>query len=87
MNYASSPIWLGAVLLILGLPGNATLAQTIPARPHAAVCSDEPPGTFHCTARVIVNDRGRPLVLPWQRNNSTMTRPTARRNSSRPKTY
>jgi subtilase family serine protease len=64
-----------AALLCAGLATTSASAQMIPERPHVPVCDDDGPGTFHCTARIIIDDRGRPLVLPRQRNNSTMGPP------------
>jgi subtilase family serine protease len=75
MRYRGNPIWAAAALVCAWAPSSPGSAQTIPERPHAAVCADEGAGTVHCTARVIVDDRGRPLVLPRQRNNSSTAAP------------
>ncbi len=71
MRYGGNPIWVAAALLCAALPCSPAPAQTIPERPHAAVCGDDGVGTFHCTARVIVDDRGRPFVVPKFRSSST----------------
>jgi len=71
MKYGLNPIWLGAVVLSIGLPCSPAPAQSIRAQPHAPVCGDQTPGTFDCSSRVIVDDHGRPFVVPKFRTSST----------------